>query len=149
MSTIDELLDKLSWNMPADIQSEGVNEAREFYSIKCFFQPCDKKHSKDVWENCANIIASRTDDEIEPYIVDMFLWLEDMNWPGADTIYNRLLMFKNTEALRYHASRVIAALDAIQEYVWLSTIADLVLEMEPVLLLDNAANSVLERIRNM
>ena len=46
---------------------------------------------KSVWENCAIILAQRTDSELEPYLDQIFEWLQDLNWPGAIMIHNRML----------------------------------------------------------
>ena len=77
----------LSWDNDEKIQAQGINEAKKIKNISVLIQPIE---SKSVWENCAKVLASKTDEELKIYLIDLFKWLQDMNWPGADIIYNRL-----------------------------------------------------------
>ena len=48
---------------------------------------------KDVWDNAARIIVAQTDAALERYIPQLLIWLTDINWPGADLIFKRLIQF--------------------------------------------------------
>ena len=85
--SINELFEMLNWNSSEEQQKLGRMEAAKVHYISIFFQP---KETKNVWENCAKVIANRSDDELSIYLIDMFLWLQDFNWPGADIIYDRI-----------------------------------------------------------
>lgn len=84
---IDELFEMLSWDSTEKIQGIGLSEARKVKHLSVFFQPIE---SKSVWENCAKVLIEKSDLELERYLVDLFKWLQDMNWPGAMLIYDRL-----------------------------------------------------------
>ncbi len=88
---IDNIFSMLDERNTKDEQAEGIKYAKEIKSLSVFFQPIE---GKVLWHNCAVVIAERGDEELEPYLFGMFEWLQDMNWPGADVIYNRLLKFK-------------------------------------------------------
>ena len=88
---IDMIFLKLDERNASEVQREGIEYAKEVKSLSVFFQPAE---GKALWHNCAVVIAERGDEELEPYLFGMFEWLQDMNWPGADVIYNRLLKFK-------------------------------------------------------
>lgn len=45
---------------------------------------------KRTWEAFAERICRRSDEEIIPLIPQMLEWMQDMNWPGAIRIANRL-----------------------------------------------------------
>lgn len=90
MVDITEIMDMLDWHMPYEIQSKGIFLARDTETIIPFIQPLTPKHNKNVWGNCARIIAERSDEELKPYLVELLEWLQDMNWPGALCILNRL-----------------------------------------------------------
>ena len=61
--------------------------------------------SKSVWENCAKVLISKSDEELALYLVSMFMWLQDMNWPGAYLIYDRLkIMPKEFTDMAYKIS---------------------------------------------
>ena len=84
---IDRIFEMLSWDNDEKIQAQGINEAKKIKNISVLIQPIE---SKSVWENCAKVLASKTDEELKIYLIDLFKWLQDMNWPGADIIYKRL-----------------------------------------------------------
>ena len=85
--SIDELFEMLSWDSTPQMQMIGLAEARKVKYLSVLFQPIE---SKSVWENCAKVIIEKSDLELERYLIDMFQWLQDMNWPGARLIYDRL-----------------------------------------------------------
>lgn len=86
-NNIDALLDMLDCNNDMAIQQEGIELAKNIQYLSILFQPIEKK---SIWKNCAKVIAEKTDKELEPYYIKMFVWLKDMNWPGAYLIYDRL-----------------------------------------------------------
>ena len=59
-------------------------------SIQLLIQPFAWK---DVWDNAARIIVAQTDAALERYIPQLLIWLTDINWPGADLIFKRLIQF--------------------------------------------------------
>lgn len=85
--SIDELFKMLSWDSSKEIQEKGLAEARKVEHLSVFLQPIE---SKSVWENCARVLIEKSDLELERYLIDLFKWLQDMNWPGAMLIYDRL-----------------------------------------------------------
>lgn len=88
----DELFEMLSWKNEEEKQQNGRKEAAKLKYISIFFRP---KETKAVWENCAKVIVEKTDTELSKYVIDMLTWLQDMNWPGAELIYNRILLMKS------------------------------------------------------
>lgn len=87
MHPIDELFERLSWGSPLEVQQAAIEEARSIQNLWMFVLP---GYRKDVWENCARILAEHSDEELEPYLDGMFEWLQDMNWPGAFIIFDRM-----------------------------------------------------------
>lgn len=75
------------------IKNHNYGSLKEFESIKeiyIFIQPNYLDYNKNIWEDCANILAIKSDEELIPYLIPLFEWLQDLNWPGAQTISNRL-----------------------------------------------------------
>ena len=85
------IMEMLDWNKPAEIQSEGVSLAKNYGTLTPFVQPLTPEYNKNVWDNCALVLAESSDKALTPYLVELFEWLQDMNWPGAEVIFNRLL----------------------------------------------------------
>lgn len=89
----NELFEMLNWNNSIEMQEKGIREAEKVKYISIFFQP---KESKALWENCAKVIVQKSDDELSPFVMDMLIWLQDMNWPGAELIYKRIKLMPST-----------------------------------------------------
>ena len=83
-----------------EIQELGRRKAAGSGNIRCFLQPVFPKYSKNVWTNCALILAGKTDEELRPWLKDLLRWLQDMNWPGAEIIQERLEAFQDDKAFR-------------------------------------------------
>lgn len=90
MKKTKELIEKLSWDEPECIQKETIETLKHEKDLGIFMQPISSTTGKQVWENCALILCSKSDEELIPYIDGMFEWLQDMNWPGAWNILERI-----------------------------------------------------------
>lgn len=99
MMDATEIMDMLDWRMPLEIQSKGISLAKNMKTIIPFIQPLTPKHNKNVWENCAVIIAEKSDQKLASHLIELLEWLQDMNWPGAFCILDRLKKYADTTAL--------------------------------------------------
>jgi len=88
MADIDRIFSMLSWNSDEKKQQEGISEAQKIEHLSVLFQPIE---SKSVWENCAKVLTTKSNEILERYLYLMFKWLRDLNWPGAEIMFNRLL----------------------------------------------------------
>lgn len=89
MLDINRIFYMLSGDRDEVTQAMGIREAQNIEYLSILFQPIE---SKSVWENCAKVLASKKDDILRKYLYKMFAWLQDMNWPGAQIIFDRLLL---------------------------------------------------------
>lgn len=122
MVNIDKIMDMLDWNNPPEIQEEGRALAKETRCINVFLQPGHPGHAKNVWGNCAIVLSERSDKELRPYLYQLFKWLVDMNWPGADCIYNRLKKYKRDSMFEFVLSECVDEARALAETIWLDTL---------------------------
>ena len=122
---IDRIMYLISWYRSESEQQEGLSMARMVSCLKAFCQPGCRDYSKDVWDNCAVILCEHSDEELEPYISDMLLWLEDLNWPGALLIQERLTRFQKVDMLAICLNSAVPALEKLEEWAWLGSIAAL------------------------
>lgn len=90
----------LDWHKPDKIQSKGRKLAQSVETVIPFIQPLIQKYNKNVWENCAVILAERKDEELKPYLVKILEWLQDMNWPGAFCILSRLQGYSDVDSIQ-------------------------------------------------
>ena len=133
MVDITEIMDMLDWHMPAEIQTEGISLARNIETIIPFIQPLTPQHNKNVWENCAVIISERSDEEIKPYLPEVLEWLQDMNWPGAFCIMNRLKNHSDKNSILSAISVCVQKAKSGNDEIWednLLTLQRMISEIE-------------------
>lgn len=101
---IEKIYKMLNWENPPSIRLEGARLAREVHDLSLLIQP---PAPPSVWEYCAEILSEKSDVELEPYLDKLLEWLQDINWPGAFTIANRLKIFSG-EKLKQSLENAIA-----------------------------------------
>lgn len=89
------IMDLLDWRNSPEIQKKGIMLAQGEKDISIFLQPNYLTYNKNVWENCAIIISNKTDEELTQYIFELLNWIQDLNWPGACRIFDRLNRFSD------------------------------------------------------
>ena len=122
MQDITEIMDMLDWHKLPEIQTKGIAQAKDAETIRPFIQPLTPEHNKNVWENCAVIIAEKSDEKIEPYLTELLEWLQDMNWPGAFRIMDRLQKYSDDASLRSAVNACIAKARECGDKVWESNL---------------------------
>ena len=99
MINIEEIMDMLDWNQPVEIQKKGIALAKSINTIVPFIQPLTPKYSKNVWDNCTLVISCESDEVLKPHLAELLEWLQDMNWPGAYRIRDRLLEYSDNDSI--------------------------------------------------
>lgn len=125
MYNIDDIMDMLDWNQSKEEQEKGLKLARTIKSINVFIQPLDSKHNKNVWENCAKVLSERSDEELKPYIISLLEWLQDMNWPGAFTIFERLKNYKDKKIFDCSYRVVMNKALKLDDEIWKENLIEL------------------------
>ena len=130
--SIDEIYNLLMWDIQLSCEEnevkaqKGIDAAGQIRNLFPFIQPIivPPEKSKMVWEPCAKIVAMRSDKEIEPFMFMLLEWIQDLNWPGAATIYNRLSQIPyNTIEFAFKHSRIKA--EQTNDSCWLDVLDDL------------------------
>ncbi len=98
MNRVEHILNLIDWNNSRAEQAEGIELAKEVKDISAFLQPCSREHNKNVWDNCAVILSERSDEELAPYLTGLLEWLQDLNWPGALCILDRMKRYADKDA---------------------------------------------------
>ena len=117
MVNIDYIMDLLDWNNSAEDQILGIQLAREVKCISAFLQP-DAPYGKRVWDNCAKILSERTDEELSYHLISLMEWLQDMNWPGAFCIFDRLQKYEDNHLYNTDLSICIKKAKMLNDEVW-------------------------------
>ena len=79
----------LNWNNDQYVQKMGIELANQVEDISLLIQPMNFG-GKAIWDNCANVLIQKSDQQLEPYLILLLEWLQDLNWPGALKILDRL-----------------------------------------------------------
>lgn len=118
MADIYSIMQMLDWKQSADVQNEGLRLAKEVESIQAFLQPCNRNFNKNVWDNCAKALSERSDEELLSYLVPLMEWMQDMNWPGADRILDRLRHFSDRTSLMHAYQHCLTCARAQKNAAW-------------------------------
>jgi hypothetical protein len=115
---IDYIMGLLDWNKSIADQAEGIKMAENIENINVFLQPCSKNYNKNVWDNCAKILSARSNEELSPYMIELMEWLQDMNWPGAFCIFERLKGMVNEQLFQHSYTICLKYAQALEDEVW-------------------------------
>ena len=118
MVGITEILDMLDWHMSPEIQSKGISLGKKLESIVPFIQPQTLEHNKNVWDNCAKIIAYKADKDLQPHLIELLEWLQDMNWPGSFCILDRLKKYSNDNLIHDAINACIKKAKCYNDEIW-------------------------------
>lgn len=100
--SIDEIMEMLVYRFEADdikVHEQGIRAASEVKNLMCFMQPMYGNPVYTTWDDCAEIVSARSDEELRPYIINMLIWIYDLNKCGALTIFDRLVKYKDKKHL--------------------------------------------------
>ena len=122
MINIDYIMDLLDWNNSIEKQEQGIALAKDVKCINVFLQPCSKNYNKNVWDNCAKILSARSNEELSPYMIELMEWLQDMNWPGAFCIFDRLKEMVNEQLFQYSYTICLRCARALDDETWESNL---------------------------
>ena len=115
-------MDLLDWNRTEEEQAEGLRLARQVKAFNVFLQPCDDKNNKNVWDNCALIISEKEDLELFSYLFDLFMWIQDLNWPGALCIVDRLQKYGKMISYDRQWREAYTCAKALKNNVWMENL---------------------------
>lgn len=122
MVNIDYIMDLLDWNNSIEEQEQGIKLAKNVKCINAFLQPNGRYYGKNVWDNCAKILSERSNEELSPYLLELMEWLQDMNWPGAFCILERLKGMVDEPLFQRSQTICLKYAKALEDAVWESNL---------------------------
>ena len=127
MNNINEIYKLLNWQSSVDEQVKGIRLARNLDDLSLLILPYANGESKGLWENCAKALSEISDDRLEKYLPSLLEWLQDLNWPGALIILDRLKVFNGKKLKKPYIERVTYAsnLNSEEEQMWLDYLSEL------------------------
>lgn len=127
MNNINEIYKLLNWKSSVDEQVKGIRLARNLDDLSLLILPYANGESKGLWENCAKALSEISDDRLEKYLPSLLEWLQDLNWPGALIILDRLKVFNGKKLKKPYIERVTYAsnLNSEEGQMWLDYLSEL------------------------
>ena len=121
---MNEIYDMLSLKSDPQTLAKGIGLAKQVGNLHLLIQP---PAPPAVWERCADILSQKSDEELEPYIYELLEWLQDLNYPGALTIVERLKAFSGEKLAEAFVDAVHSAdnLDKVQGSRWMLALSEL------------------------
>ena len=106
MNDAQKIYKMLDWENSIEVRLEGMNLAREIDDLSLLIIPLA---APSVIECCAQILCEKSDLVLAPYLDKLLEWLQDLNWPGALLILDRLKIFYGKELKKTFMDCVINA----------------------------------------
>ncbi len=95
------------YNLRDSIKDQRIAEIAndDQYDNLYFADPFQSCH-KDYWDYAAQVIIKRGYPKIDNVIPELFVWLQDINWPGSYEIYKFLCSLPKEAILKYFENTV-------------------------------------------
>jgi len=127
MNLIKDIFPMLDCENELFIQEKGRCLAESMNEIEDFILPMHSLYNKNIWENCAKILCAKKDEELYPFLPQLFEWLQDLNWPGTFIIIERLKNMKGTFLVESYIKVISDAKDKGEENCeWLDHLTKLI-----------------------
>lgn len=136
----EKIIKMMDWHQNKSVQLYAVSKAMKDSNIEYWIQPGYYKYS---WENCAKVIASKDDLSLSKYLIKILEWLQDINWPGALIILERLKKFKPI-LLKNDLENTILIAYQQNDIEWLEVLSEFWDVKEIRNILQNPAKTILE-----
>lgn len=126
---VNQLFEMLSWDSDEKLQQKGLEEAAKVKYLSIFILSGE---GKGYWENGAKILSSKTDEELKPYLISIFDWFRDANWPGFMIIYERLKKIPAKKIVYYYQHTITRAQEIRENEskMWLTYLSGLITNQE-------------------
>lgn len=118
MDSILQIYKLVDWKNNQETQNDGILLASQINNLSLLIQPCHERFNKNIWDNCALVLAQKTDDELNPYLLQLLEWIQDLNWPGATIIHERLQSFDNCTFLKEAIKSSLIRSQVTGDVIW-------------------------------
>ena len=124
MENIQKIYKMLELSSTDETRREGMNLMRTVKELALLIQP---EASPIVWECCAQVLCEKSDVILQPHLIRLLEWLQDLNWPGALFILNRLKNFSGEKLKESFLSCFYRAssIDSQDGLMWLDYLSEL------------------------
>ena len=138
----EDILKMMDWHQNETTQLIAIKMADEDDKVEYWIQPGCYKYS---WENCAKVIAGKNDLTLVKYLPKILKWLQDLNWPGALTILERLKRF-DPFLLKNDLQNAILEAEKTKDNEWLEFLSELTDVNEVNNILDEPIKNIIDKV---
>lgn len=127
MYDINQIYRMLNWQSRFGDQLQGIKLAKNLDDLSLLILPSANGEGKNIWGNCARALYEISDDRLEKYLPSLLEWLQDLNWPGALIILDRLKIFSGEKLKKPFIDRFSYAdnLNNEEGLMWLDRLSEL------------------------
>lgn len=127
MDDISNLYKMLSWHSSPGEQLRGIELAGNIDDLSLLILPCANGEGKSTWDNCAKALYKISDDRLEKHLPSLLEWIQDLNWPGALLILDRLKTFsgKKLKVPFVDLCTYAIGLNNEEGFLWLDNLSEL------------------------
>jgi len=122
-----DILINLNWNASLESQKRAINDLASMANINpnTLVQPIGKEY----WENAAKVLVEIGYPRIEVAIPGLFVWLQDLNWPGAIIVMELLKSIPKDVIIRHLESAANEAVNT-DDQIWLINLSTFIAELK-------------------
>jgi len=120
---VDKLFENLSCTSDEFTQKWAIEDSKALN--KKYLPLLIRYKDVDAGENCAKALSELPDETLRPFLPYLLEWLQDMNWPGAWTILERLKKFNDAETLARVVEKSVKVALACDDQHWLKSMSGL------------------------
>ena len=124
MVDIDYIMELLDCNRTNEEQLMGIRLAQNVKCKSAFLRP-GSPYGERVWENCAKVLAEKSDDDLTSYLLELLEWLQDMKSPGASYILDRMKKYKKDKYFYFVLNDCIKYARAMKDTTWESNLQEI------------------------
>lgn len=120
-------IDDLSWYKDTATQTKAIEylSNRNELDLEKLVLPI----AKSYWENASIVLCSYCDDKLVEILPELLVWLQDINWPGALRINNRISLIDKSKTMSCILDTMNEAVQ-LNDEMWICSLTKLIDEIE-------------------
>ncbi|XMB71687.1 hypothetical protein RJI07_06135 [Mycoplasmatota bacterium WC30] len=124
----EKLIKKLSWHKSKITQRKAIKALVKMPDSVLFLVLPNRMYCKSMWENAAIVLKEKGIMASEIMWIELFYWIQDLNWPGSLIIYDLLKTMPRDEFDKW-IHKAIQIADILDDSDWLINLNNLLADM--------------------
>ncbi len=120
-------IQQLHWDTPEPLRNEVKEKLKQMSENQ--MQMLIFPHGKGYWDGAAEVITAIGLPRVQNIMPGVMEWLQDMNWPGSQIIYD-FLCHQKKETILPHINKALHTASQQNDEMWLYWMMQLMEEMQ-------------------